>query len=377
MNNHSQTKNESGSQKIKVLGLGGSGCNTISRLSALNLEGVELIAANTDFHSLSTCKADRVIRLGIDTTNGQGAGGNLSTGRKAAEENYKDLIECIRNADLLFLTTGMGGGTGSGAIEIAARIAASLDILTISIVTLPFSFEAEKRKSIAYEATINLQPFTNTLITIPNDRLVGLAAPNTPINTTFCMADDILIKGIQGITGILNNHGLMNIHFSHISKLMKNGGGAYISIGYGQGNERVVSAIQNALIHPLLEKTPIHQARGIIIKITGDLKINEIDLAVAYLKEIAGEDTEILPVVEQRETINGQVMASVLLTGIGATPLLYQADNQQKPTELAENNYILANDEKNLVYSKSLKDYEDELEVPAFLRKGYNLGKQY
>jgi cell division protein FtsZ len=377
MNNQSQPKYESGSQKIKVLGLGGSGCNTITRLSALNLEGVELIAANTDFHSLSSCRADRVIRLGINTTNGQGAGGNLSTGRTAAEENYKDLIECIQNTDLLFLTTGLGGGTGSGAIEIAARIATSLDILTISIVTLPFSFEAEKRKSIAYEATISLQPFTNTLITIPNDRLVGLAAPNTPINTAFGMADDILIKGIQGITGILDNHGFMNIDFSHISKLMRNGGGAYISIGYGQGEERVVSAIQNALIHPLLEKTPIHQARGIIIKITGDLKINEIDSAVAYLKEIAGEDTEILPVVEQRGLINGQVMASVLLTGIGATPLLYQAEYQHKPTELTEKDYILANDDKNFVFSKSPKDYEDELEVPAFLRKGYNLGKQY
>jgi len=377
MNNQSQLKYETGSQKIKVLGLGGSGCNTITRLSALNLDGIELIAANTDFHSLSTCRADRVIRLGINTTNGQGAGGNLSTGRTAAEENYKDLIECIQNTDLLFLTTGLGGGTGSGAIEIAARIATSLDILTISIVTLPFSFEAEKRKSIAYEATISLQPFTNTLITIPNDRLVGLAAPNTPINTTFGMADDILIKGIQGITGILDNHGLMNIDFSHISKLMKNGGGAYISIGYGQGEERVVSAIQNALIHPLLEKTPIHQASGIIIKITGDLKINEIDSAVAYLKELAGEDTEIFPVVEQRGLINGQVIASVLLTGIGATPLLYQAEYQHQPTELNDKDYILANDDKNLVFSKSPKDFEDELEVPAFLRKGYNLGKQY
>ena len=377
MNNQSKPKYKSGFQKIKVLGLGGSGCNTISRLSALNLEGVELIAANTDFHSLSTCRADRVIRLGINTTNGQGAGGNLSTGRTAAEENYRDLIECIQNTDLLFLTTGLGGGTGSGAIEIAARIATSLDILTISIVTLPFSFEAEKRKSIAYEATINLQPFTNTLITIPNDRLVSLAAPNTPINTTFSMADDILIKGIQGITGILDNHGLMNIDFSHISKLMKNGGGAYISIGYGQGKDRVVSAIQNALIHPLLEKTPIHQARGIIIKITGDLKIDEIDLAVAYLKERAGEDTEILPVIEQREIINGQVMASVLLTGIGATPLLNQAEYQHKPTKLAEKDYIKSDDEENLVFSRSLQDYEDELEVPAFLRKGYNLGKQY
>jgi len=377
MNSHSEQKNESVSKKIKVLGLGGSGCNTISRLSALNLEGVELIAANTDFHSLSACRADKVIQLGIKTTNGQGAGGDLSTGKIAAEENYKDLIGCIQGSDLLFLTTGMGGGTGSGAIEIAARIAASLDVLTISIVTLPFSFEAEKRKSIAYEATINLQPFTNTLITIPNDRLVSITKPNTPINTALGMADDVLIKGILGITGILNNHGLMNIDFSHISKLIKNGGGAYISVGYGQGNERAVSAIQNALIHPLLEKTPIHQARGIIIKLTGDLKINEINIAIAYLKEKTGKDTEILPIIEQREISNGQVMVSVLLTGIGATPILYEDEHQNKQTEAAEKDYIQINNEEDLLYSKSLKDYEDELEVPAFLRKGYNLDKQY
>ncbi len=377
MNNHLQLKDKSISTKIKVLGLGGSGCNTVSRLSSLDLECVELIGANTDFHSLSTCKAGKVIQLGINTTNGQGAGGDLSTGKTAAEENYKDLIRCIQDSDLLFLTAGMGGGTGSGAIEIAARIAASLDILTISIVTLPFSFEAEKRKSIAYEATINLQPFTNTLITIPNDRIVKLAAPNTPIKTALGMADDILIKGIQGISEILSNHGLMNIDFSHISKLMKNEGGAYISIGYGQGNERVVSAIQNALIHPLLEKTPIHQARGIIIKLTGDLKINEIDFAITYLKEKVGEDTEILPVVEQRELSNGQVMVSVLLTGIGATPIIYQDVYQHKPVEFVEENFISVKNEENLEHSKSLKDYENELEVPAFLRKGYNLDKQY
>jgi len=377
MTNQSQATLKSLSRKIKVLGLGGSGCNTISRLSALNLDSIELIAANTDFHSLSTCKADKVIRLGTNTTNGLGAGGDLSTGRTAAEESYKDLIECIQGSDLLFLTTGLGGGTGSGAIEIAARIAASLDILTISIVTLPFSFEAEKRKNIAYEVTINLQPFTNTLITIPNDRLVDLAAPNTPIKTALGMADDVLIKGIQGITGILNNHGLLNIDFSHISKLMKNGGGAYISIGYGQGKERITSAIQNALIHPLLEKTPIHQAHGIIIKLTGDLKINEIDFAIAYLKEKVGEDTEIIPVVEQTETSDDRVMASILLTGIGATPLLSQDNYQHKPTEPIEQDFVSVDSNENLIYSKSLDNYEDILEVPAFLRKGYNSNKTY
>ena len=374
MNNYTQSNYQMIPQKIKVLGLGGSGCNTISRLSALNLEGVELIAANTDFHSLVTCRADKIIQLGVNSTNGQGAGGDLITGRKAAEENYKDLIGCIQDSDLLFLSAGMGGGTGSGAIEIAARIAASLDILTISIVTLPFSFEGEKRRSNAYEATIKLRPFTNTLITIPNDRLVSMTTPNTPINTVLGMADDLLIKGIQGITGILNDNGLMGIDFSHISRLMKNGGGAFISIGYGQGKGRIVSALHNAMSHPLLEKTPVYQADGIIFKITGNLRINELDFAIAHLRELVGQNIEILPVVEQREMGNDQVMVSVLLTGIGATPLLYEGDNQPKQPQTSDEKSILVNSEEEIGNLHSFRDYEDELEVPAFLRKGYNLG---
>lgn len=369
-----QPNYESVLQKIKVLGLGGSGCNTISRLSALSLEGVELIAANTDFHSLSTCKADKVIHLGWESTKGQGAGGDLSTGKKAAEENYKDLIGCIQDADLLFLTTGMGGGTGSGAIEIAARIASSLDILTISLVTLPFSFEGENRKSVAYEATINLQPFTDTLITIPNDRLVSIAVPNAPIETVLGMADDLLIKGIQGITSILNNSGLMSVDFSHISKLMKKGGGAFISIGYGQGNKRIISALNNALVHPLLEKTPVHQADGIILKISGNLKIHELDPVITYLRKKVCNHTEILPIVEQKDMKDDQVMVSILLTGIGATPILSIAEYQPNKSATVQQKSITDNREDNFININPIKDYEDELEVPAFLRKGYNLG---
>ena len=349
MDNITQSNFKMIPQKIKVLGLGGSGCNTISRLSALNLEGVELIAANTDFHSLVTCRADKIIQLGVNSTNGQGTGGDLITGRKAAEENYKDLIGCIQDSDLLFLSAGMGGGTGSGAIEIAARIAASLDILTISIVTLPFSFEGEKRRSNAYEATIKLRPFTNTLITIPNDRLVSITKPNTPINTVLGMADDI-------------------------SRLMKNGGGAFISIGYGQGKGRIASALHNAMSHPLLEKTPVYQADGIIFKITGNLRINELDFAIAHLRELVGQNIEILPVVEQREMGNDQVMVSVLLTGIGATPLLYEGENQQKQPLTSDEKSIPVNSEEEIGNLHSFRDYKDELEVPAFLRKGYNLG---
>ncbi|MDO9545390.1 MAG: cell division protein FtsZ, partial [Pelolinea sp.] len=364
-------------KKIKVLGLGGSGCNTISRLSALNLDSAELIAANTDSFSLSNCRAEKTILLGQNTTFGHGAGGDLQMGRKAAEESYRTIIECIQGSDLLFLTAGLGGGTGSGAIEIAARIAASLGILTISIVTLPFSFEAERRKTSAYEATIELQPFTNTLITIPNDRLVELTALNTPINTTLGMSDDILIKSIQGLSEILSNQGVMNIDFSHISKLMRSNGGTFISIGFGTGRERVASAIQEALAHPLLEPTPIHQAQGIIVKLTGDTRIEEIDSATAFLKEKAPEGVEILPVIEQKNYTDDQIMVSLILTGMGATPVQYPEEIVTESIKIHNKNEVPEIHENNPLYSKSLQNYDDELEVPAFLRRGYNLANQF
>jgi len=377
MNIHKPVKEGTLQKKIKVMGIGGSGCNTISRLSTLNLEGIELIAANTDSFSLSTCGADKTILLGQNTTFGHGAGGDLQLGKIAAEENYKIIIEYIQEADLLFLTAGLGGGTGSGAIEIVARIAASLDILTISNVTLPFSFESEKRKNTAYEATIKLQPFTNTLITIPNDRLMEISAPNAPIKTTLGLSDDVLIKGIQGLSEILYNQGLMNIDFSHISKLMNLNGGTFISIGFGTGEQRVVSAIQDALSHPLLEPTPIHQAQGIIVKLTGDVKIDEIDSAAIFLKEKAPADVEILPVVEHKEFANNQIMVSLILTGMGATPINYPDKISNAPTKTQVSSKIHEIHKEIDVYSKPFDNFEDELEIPAFLRRGYNLANQH
>ena len=376
MNDHITHKDSLSTKKIKVMGLGGCGCNTISRLSVLGLDSVELIAANTDSFTLNNCGADKAILLGQNTTFGHGAGGVLQIGRNAAEESYEAIIDSIRGADLLFLTAGLGGGTGSGAIEIAARIAASLDILTISTVTLPFSFEAEKRKNTAFSATIDLQHFTNTLITIPNDRLMEIAASDTPIKTTLGMSDDILIKGIQGISEILNNQGLIKIDFSYISKLMKLNGGTYISIGFGSGKERAIDAIQDALTHPLLEPTPINQAQGIIIKLTGDIKIDEIDPSISYLKDKAPEDVEILPVIEQKDFGNDQLMISLMLTGMGATPLSYPEQTEKSPVKAPQTNTGLKENKDNLIYSKTLEDFEDELEVPAFLRKGYNLANQ-
>ena len=365
--------------RIKVLGLGGAGCNTITRLAYLQIPGVELIAANTDQHSLQTNPAHRKVMLGSGLTRGLGAGGNPETGKSAAEESYRDLIASVQDCDLLFLTAGMGGGTGSGAIQIAARIAKSLNIPTISIVTLPFNFEAGRRQINAHEAIADLQPFTDTLITIPNDRLIEIASPETTLEDAFGMSDDILMNGIHGITEMLSSPGLMDVDFSHVLRLMKNNGGTYISIGYGNGEQRAIRAIEQALTHPLLENIHTEQAQGIIVKFSGDLSIVELDQAMQYLQSITSPDIEIIPAVNPQERMEGQVMVTMLVTGIGATAVEYpnvEITRVERPA--AESEPVPVLEESPLPLDVDAHSFDpaekdmDDLEVPAFIRRGYN-----
>lgn len=364
------------SPRIKVLGLGGAGCNTIGRLALLQLPGVELIAANTDHQCLNANPADHKILLGSKLTCGLGAGGNPQTGKSAAEESFRELITAIKGCDLLFLTAGMGGGTGSGAIQIAARIAKSLDIPSISIVTIPFSFEAGRRQLNARESIAGLQPFTDTLITIPNDRLMAVSSHDTTLEAAFGLADDILIKGIQGISEMLGVPGLLDVDFSHVLRLMKSGGGTYISLGYGQGEHRAIQSIEAALIHPLLEEIQISQAKGIIVKFSGNLSISELDESMRYLQSRTAPETEIIPAVDSHERLEGQVMATLLATGIGATAMEYPAIEIARLEKLAEEQVELEDSPLPLDISErsfvaAEKDLDD-LEVPAFIRRGYN-----
>lgn len=359
---------------IKVLGFGGSGCNTISRLHTLSLKNIELIAANTDFLSLSSCQADKKVHLGKNTSKGLGTGGDLRLGKIAAEESYKELIFAIQDADLVFLTTGMGGGTGSGAIEIAARIASSLDIPTISFVTLPFSFESENRVSTAYEGTMNLQPYTNTLITIPNDKILSLSDKETPMVEALGMADTVLINSILGLSDLINNSGAMNIDISYILRELKRSNGIFISRGIGNGNARVINAIQDALRNPLINAEPIQNAGGVIIKFNGNLSINEINNALEYLREETFAGIEITPIIEESSSDDAHVMVSIMLTGLGATPIsqLFTPEHQE---QTANRKKGIGKEEPAVESIISEQQYDDILEVPAFLRKGYNLEK--
>jgi len=372
LTNHQTTNSPSIQPQITVLGLGGGGCNTINRLFSLRLPGIRLVAANTDTLALNACAADMHILLGKDLTRGLGSGGDPEVGSQAAEESYKELIEAIKGTGILFLTAGMGGGTGSGAIQIAARIAKSLDVLTIAIVTTPFSFESGLRTHTARESTARLRAFVDTLITIPNDRLIGLTSRETSLRTAFALSDDLLIKGIQSISGMIHSSGLLNIDFSHILRLMKQEGGCYISNGYANGADKASAALHSALNHPLLEEIPLHEAKGMVVKFSGALSLAEIQGAMKYLKESVSPDAEVITALEDNDLLEGQAQVMVLVTGIGAIPVLDQPLNIKNTAEEIEVAVVEPISNPNSNGYTAADASPDDLEVPAFIRRGYN-----
>ena len=359
--------------KIKVIGLGGSGCSTVNRLASLRIPGVQLIAANTDLQTLNLISADQKLLLGPTLTNGKGAGGNAGIGQKAAEESYRELISLIQDADLVFLTAGLGGGTGSGAIQIAARMARSMEILTISIVTLPFSFEASIRQQNAREAAAKLQPFTNTMITIPNDQILKIAPQDTSMKIALGMADDILIKGILGISELVCRPGLMDVDMSHLMRMMRMGGGCFISTGSAQGQHAAVQALQSALTNPLLENVHTQQASGVVIKLSGHPTIEDLNQSIAYLKECTSKNTEIIPAISEDNHLEDGIHVTLLVTGVGATsiekPIIPGQPDQTGGFEPQPEPFKIENSKDHYPDGSTMED----LEMPAFLRKGYNL----
>ena len=367
------TNLKSSEKDIKVIGLGGAGCNTVDRLFSLDLNDVELIAANTDKQSLLSTRAHKKIILGPDLTGGLGSGGNPLIGQKAAEESFRELISAIKGSRLVFLTAGMGGGTGSGAIQIAAGIAKSLDVLTISVVSLPFSFESGIRSRHALEYAFRLQPFTDTLITIPNDRLLNDDISSQPISRAFASSDDYLAKGIQGLSGLVNSESTMGIDFSHIIRLMTTKGGTYISIGFGEGSSRVIQALDQAFNHPLVGDISIRESAGIVIKFRGNITLTELNQGVAHIRSRISPETELIPVVSEEKLSNNRVEAFVLAAGIGAVPI--HAEYIPETTVNYEDDklpVIQSDPVGQFDYVQAESDL-DNLEVPAFIRKGYNL----
>lgn len=304
--------------KIKVIGVGGGGCNAVNTMIRSGLTGVEYIVANTDSQALSANLAGIKIQLGGNVTKGLGAGANPEVGRKSAIEDYERLSEVLEGADMVFVTAGMGGGTGTGAAPVIAKLAREMGALTVGVVTKPFMFEGKKRSRQAEEGIRNLEESVDSLICIPNQRLLQLAGENLSLVDTFRAADEVLLNAVQGISDLINNTGLINADFADVSTVMTNKGLSLMGTGTATGAERALKAAKQAISSPLLEDVSINGATGIIINITGNgtLTTHETNQAVTLIMEAADEDAEIIFGTVIDEVMGDAVKVTVIATGL-------------------------------------------------------------
>lgn len=306
---------------IKVLGLGGGGSNAVNRMIELGLEGVEFIAANTDAQALSSCLAPTRLQLGPRLTRGLGAGGQPQVGEAAAEESRQDLKEALAGADMVFLTAGLGGGTGTGAVGVAAEVARSVGALAVAVVTTPFSFEATQRRKNADYGLSKLRPHADTLITVPNDKLLNLLNRNVTFELSLRVADEVLRQGVQGVTELINKPGLINVDFAHIRTVMQLPGRAMLAIGQGRGEHKAEEAIQQALQMPLLESGSVKAASGLLVHITGgdDLSLFETSQAVQAVTS-AAPNADIIFGATLDPLMTGRAQAILVATGLPELP---------------------------------------------------------
>jgi len=312
--------------KIKVVGVGGAGGAAINRMVEAGIDGVEFIAINTDAQALHHSKAMRKIHIGKDETRGLGAGANPRVGENAAEESSDEIRSALQGADMVFITIGAGGGTGSGAGHVVAKIARELEILVVGFATKPFMFEGEKRRKNAEEAIANLRQSVDTLIVIPNDKLLQTIDRNTPLMEAFKVADDVLRQGVQGISDLITVHGLINLDFADVKAVMSNAGSALMGIGRASGENRAIQAAQQAIDSPLLEVS-IDGARGILFNIIGgnNLSMHEINTAAETITSAADPDANIIFGATISPDIEDEIIITVVATGFDAAYFAKQA----------------------------------------------------
>lgn len=303
---------------IKVIGVGGGGGNAINRMIDEGVSGVEFIAANTDIQALSSSKAETVIQLGPKLTRGLGAGGQPEVGRKAAEESEETLSEALTGADMVFITAGMGGGSGTGAAPVIARIAKSLGALTVAVVTRPFGFEGNKRGDFAIEGISELREQVDTLLIISNNNLLEIVDKKTPLLEALSEADNVLRQGVQGITDLITSPGLINLDFADVKTVMASRGNALMGIGIGSGEERVVEAARKAIYSPLLETT-IDGADDVIVNVTGglDMTLTEAEEASEIVSQAAGQGVNIWLGTSIDDSLKDEIRVTVVATGVG------------------------------------------------------------
>ncbi len=313
-----RTNEADAAAKILVVGVGGAGNNAVNRMIEENIIGVEFVCVNTDRQHLQTCKAPTCIQIGEKLTKGLGAGAQPEVGEKAAEESREELTDIIRGADMVFVTCGMGGGTGTGAAPVVAQISKELGILTVGIVTKPFRFEAKTRMNNAIGGIEKLKASVDTLIVIPNDKLLEIVDRRTTMPDALRKADEVLQQGVQGITDLINVPGLINLDFADVSTVMSDKGIAHIGIGIGKGDEKCVDAVKQAITSPLLETT-IEGATDVIINISGDISLIEANEAATYVEELAGEEANIIFGAMYDDTAPDSVVITVIATGLEET----------------------------------------------------------
>ncbi len=363
------------SAKLKVIGCGGAGGNAVNRMIGAGLRGVEFIVANTDHQALNQSLAPHRIQIGGTATRGLGAGGDPSVGRKAAEEDEQAIGDALADSDMVFITAGMGGGTGTGSAPVVARIAKSQGALTVAVVTKPFTFEGRRRLRQAEEGLAELRAEVDTLIVIPNERLLAVVDRATTLTDSFAVADEVLLKATKGISDLVTVPGLVNLDFADVKAVMSNRGNALMGTGRASGQNRSVEAAQAAVSSPLLEDVSISGAEGVLVNITGgrDLTLHEVNEAAGVVVNAAGEDANVIFGAVIDPNMDGEILITVVATGFGQTePRLRLVDKARAAAapddaELRHPQWQ-REDARGSRWGKA-PQRGDSLEVPAFLRR--------
>ena len=366
---------------IKVVGVGGAGGNAANNMIASNLQGVEFIAVNTDSQVLETALAPTKVQIGMELTKGLGAGSNPDIGREAALEDREAIAEHLKGSDMVFITAGMGGGTGTGASPVVASVAKELGALTVAIVTKPFFYEGRKRAINAEIGIKELQKYVDTLIIIPNDRIGLVVEKGTPMLKSFAVANDVLRQAVQGISDLILIPGLINLDFADVKTVMANAGRAVMGVGLGRGEGGALEAAKKAISNPLLEDSSTEGAKGIIINITGglDLSLSSVQDAAGFIYDLANDEANIIFGAVINPDIEDEVRVTVIATGFDEKkekvelPQIKKWMPVKEPVSFKGADRVLA---KNLKpnyavasVSTDLMPYEDPLDVPTFMRK--------
>jgi len=368
--------------KIRVVGVGGAGCNAVNTMIAAGLDRVQFIAANTDVQALAASQAQIKVQIGADLTKGLGAGANPDVGREAALESRELIAQALEGADMVFVTAGMGGGTGTGAAPIIADVAKSLGALTVAVVTKPFHFEGNKRRKQAEAGLVELKTAVDTLITIPNQRLLSLSGQSMPLLETFKRADEVLLNAVQGISDLIQYHGYINVDFADVKTIMADKGVALMGTGRASGDRRAVNAMEQAIVSPLLEDVTIDGATGLLINITGgrDLTLQEVNEALTLVHDAADAEAEIIFGSLIDDEASDEVKITIIATGFLArdarrppVPASTGAAARTPSAELAVPVPARTRTEpkpaQRPARDPSLPVDEDQFDIPTFLRR--------